>query len=221
MAAGMARRAARTDHRAQLDGLPADERGAWADVAGQGAAVLYGWAQLTPRHALALRRCGEELARSAQLPARELQAAPPLPLPRVRGVVMLCAAALRPRNEFLYWLVLGQELAALTRAISDMHQAAGEAQRAAQLAAALREQFVPVCDALEAEQPGPSAGGRDASLHAAPAPRPDVAESTGREAVRPARIAQSGSTPPPAGPRPDAPRHPQPPPAPGRLPRGR
>ena len=103
---------------------------------------------VVPEHAVALRRCGEPLARSAQLPAAEARL--PRRMPQARSVAMLCAAMMAPSNQLLYWLVLAQQLAALTQAISsDMHEAAGEAQRAAQLAGAIREQLVPLCTVLE------------------------------------------------------------------------
>ena len=193
--------------RSQLETLPAGERGAWADVAGQGAAVLYGWAELAPEHATSLRRCAGELSRSAQLPARELQS--DRVLPRARGAVMLCAAAMRPRSQVLYWLVLAQELAALTRAVSDMHQAAGEAQRAAQLASVLREDLLPVCEALESERmagmaSSPPGAARSATQEARQAPetsaersrlRPQEADDAAAEALRLARIASQDRSP--------------------------
>jgi len=161
---------------AQLDSLPVGERGAWADVAGQGAAVFYGWAELAPEHAGALRRCGEQLARSAQLPSA--QARRGRAMPQARGVAILCAALMAPGNELLYWLVLAQQLAALTQAVCDMHQAAGEAQRAALLAAAIREQLLPVHAALDDQR---------AAV--------DPSYARAREAVRLAEIARASSAP--------------------------
>jgi hypothetical protein len=190
--------------RSQLATLPAAERGAWADVARQGAAVLYGWAELTPEHATSLRRCAGELSRSAQLPARELQR--DRLLPRARGAVMLCAAAMRPGNQLLYWLVLAQELSALTRAVSDMHQAAGEAQRAAQLASALREDLLPVCEQLEGARvagiASPPRAARSATEEARQAPetsaersRAQADDAAAAEALRLARIASQDRSP--------------------------
>jgi hypothetical protein len=182
--------------RAQLDVLPPGERGAWADAAAQGAAVFHGWAHLAPEHATALRSCGDQLARSAQLPAHELQAA--RVLPRARGIVMLCAAAMRPRNQLLYWLVLAQELTALTQAVSDMHQAAGEAQRAAQLASALRHQLQPVHDTLQNTQSDPLAARMQRASQAPDASRRDsVADDAATEAQRLGRAGQQDPSPQP------------------------
>jgi hypothetical protein len=195
--------------RSRLETLPVGERGAWADVARQGAAVLYGWAELAPEHAASLRRCAGELSGSAQLPARELQTE--RMLPRARAAVMLCAAAMRPRNQLLYWLVLAQELAALTRAVSDMHQAAGEAQRAAQLASALREDLLPVCDTLESARmagmaSSPPGAARSATQEARQAPETSAersrpqADDPAVEALRLARIASQDRSPLPQPP---------------------
>lgn len=157
--------------RGALAAAPAGERGAWADVARQGAAIFHGWAALAPEHADALRHCGEELARSAQLPAGEARRA--RAMPQARNVAILCAALMAPSNQLLYWIVLAQQLAALTQAISDMHQAAGEAQRAAALATALREQLTPLRATLKNQR---------ASA--------DPAYAQAREAARLAQIAQ-------------------------------
>ncbi len=152
--------------------LPADERGAWAQTAAQGAAVLYGWAELAGEHAPALRQLGQELALSAQIRAADARLNRPQPRPR--SVALLCAAMTRPDNQTLFWLALAQELQALAIAIHDMHQAAGDAQRAAALADTIRYQLSPVAGQLDDE-------------HAAA--DPDYAEA--RQAVRLARVGQA------------------------------
>ena len=180
--------------RDELRGLPAGDPGAWAPLAGDGAALFYGWAQLAPEHAPALYACGELLARSAQIPAG--QARPVPRMPQVRSVALLAAAMVSPQNRSLSWLVLFHELAALTRAIADLHQAARDARTAEQLRQALEQQLAPVgrqlaeqharedpeyAQALEAQRlaaaarppagrRGPAAG--DTSPQASPGPRP-------------------------------------------------
>jgi hypothetical protein len=167
--------------------LPTDEKGAWAHTAAQSAAVLYGWAELAGEHAPALRQLARELALSAQIRAADARLHRPLPRPR--SLALLCAAVMRPENQTLFWLALAQELQALALAIRDMHQAAGEAQRAAELADTIRSQLNPVAAHLDDQ-------------HAA-ADR-DYAEA--RQAMRLARVGQ-----PPVS---DAARQPARPPAP-------
>jgi hypothetical protein len=172
---------------------PASERAAWAHTAAQTAAVLYGWAELAGEHAPSLRALGRELALSAEIRAAEARLERPLPRPR--SVALLCAAMMRPGNQTLFWLALAQELQALAVALHDVHQAAGEAQRAAALAAAVRSELAPLAARLDDD-------------HAA-ADR-DYAET--RTAVRlacagqpPAADAPRAPTPPPPAPRPTPP----------------
>ena len=53
--------------------LPPEARGAWAQTAAHGAAVLYGWAELAGEHGPALRQLGHELALSAEIRAADAQ----------------------------------------------------------------------------------------------------------------------------------------------------
>jgi Relaxase/Mobilisation nuclease domain len=137
------------DLRDSATSLPPEARGAWAQTAAHGAAILYGWAELAGVHAPALRQLGRELALSAEIRAADAQLDRPLPHPR--SVALLCAAMMRPQNQTLFWLVLAQELQALTIAIRDMHQAAGEAQRATALASAIRGELAPLTAQLDDE----------------------------------------------------------------------
>jgi hypothetical protein len=136
--------------RASAEALPTGEHGAWAHTAAHGASVLYGWAQLTgERDAAVLRELGRELSLSAQI--RAAQAHTERPIPLARSVAVLSAALARPANQTLFWLALAQELQALAIALHDMHQAAGEAQRAAALATAVRDQLAPLAARLDDE----------------------------------------------------------------------
>ena len=136
--------------RASAQSLAPGEQGAWAQAAGHGAAVLYGWAQLAgERDALVLRELGRQLSLSAQV--RAAQANAERPVPAARSVAVLCAALARPGNQTLFWLALAQELQALALALRDMHQAAGEAQRAAALAAAVHRELAPLTARLDDE----------------------------------------------------------------------
>jgi hypothetical protein len=166
--------------------LPTDDRGAWAHTAAQSAAVLYGWAELAGEHAPALREIARELALSAEI--RDADARLHRPLPRPRSVALLCAAMMRPDNQTLLWLALAQELQALALAIHDMHQTAGEAQRAGTLPDTIRSELAPLTDRLDDE-------------HAAT--DPDYAEA--RTALRLARVGQAPVS--------DVTRRPSPPPA--------
>ena len=129
--------------------LPTSDRGAWAQTAAHSAAVLYGWAKLAGEHAPTLRALGRELALDAEIRAAEARLERPLPQPR--SVAVLCAAMMRPENQTLFWLALAQELQGLAVALHDMHQAAGEAQSAARLAAAIRGELAPLTARLDDE----------------------------------------------------------------------
>ena len=129
--------------------LPTSARGAWAQTAAHGAAVLYGWAKLAGEHAPTLRALGQELALDAEIRAAEARLERPLPQPR--SIAFLCAAMIRPENQTLFWLALAQELQGLAVALHDMRQAAGEAQSAARLAAAIRGELAPLTARLDDE----------------------------------------------------------------------
>ena len=107
---------------------------------------------------------------------------------------------MRPGNQTLFWLALAQELQALAIAVHDMHQAAGEAQRAAALAETVRSELGPVRDRLDDE-------------HAAAVP-------TTPKLARPSRLARVGQAPiSDVTRRPAPPAAPAPTPAPPRRPR--
>jgi hypothetical protein len=135
--------------KAQARALGPDEVGDRAQIAGQAAGLCYGWARQEPQYAAALHRVGHTLALSAQIRAAAARAARPTPGPR--SAAMLLAAATRPQNRTLYWLVLSQELSALGQALRDLHAAAGELEQARALGAALREHVVPMRERLSDE----------------------------------------------------------------------
>ena len=128
-------------------GVTAADTALSADVAGQAAGVFYGWAEILPEHAQPLRACGRELAQLAQIRAR--LAHPKPQAPAARGVALLCAAMMQPTNPLLYYTVLARELAALMRAIADVHKAAGEARAAARIEAVATAGVDRVCATLE------------------------------------------------------------------------
>ena len=186
--------------------LSAAEQGAWAQTAAQTAAVLYGWAQLAGAHAPVLRDLARELSLSAQIRAAAAHAAGPVA--PARSIAVLCAAMTRPGNQTLYWLALAQELQALAIAVRDMHQAAGEAQRAAALADAVRGGIAPLTDQLDDEH---AAADRDYgetrdALRLARAGQPRVGDPLRRPSAAPPAARQ---TPPSPGRRPDPGRGPQ------------
>jgi hypothetical protein len=129
--------------------LPAGEQASSAQAAGLTSALMYGWAELAGEHAPVLRDLAGELSLSAEIRAGAAKAA--RPVAPARSMAVLCAALVRPSNQTLFWLALAQELQALAVAVQDMHQAAGEAQRAAALATAVREQLAPLTVRLEDE----------------------------------------------------------------------
>lgn len=137
------------DLRDQTRALGPDQVAERAQVAGQAAALAYGWAPLADQHGPMLNDLGRQLARSSQVRAQAARPTPQLSPPR--AAAMLLAAATRPSNQTLYWLVLLQELQALASAIRDLHQAAGDADRARALNQLVHEQLRPARETLADE----------------------------------------------------------------------
>lgn len=115
------------------------------------------------------------LGRSAQLPAWRARPRP-TSMPSTRGTVLLLAAAAGPAGGALGWVVLLRQLANLAKALHDVHQAAGELQRAREIEQMVRSQLAQVAGGLKEAHQGP---------------QPEV----DREALRAAQAAGQGQIP--------------------------
>lgn len=172
--------------RDRLRTVPAADRAAWAHVAGQTAGAFAAWSVRVEATPGPLAAAAQSLARSAQLraqPARGARAG----LPSASGAALLLASAAHGGRGPVAEAVLLRQLVSLTRALSDMHAAAGEAQRAAELESVARSELALVSDRLtastDAGRPEADAQAIDAARVArqgqlAPnAPRPSPATS--------------------------------------------
>ena len=145
--------------REQLRGVPLDDHGSWARVAGDTAGVFAAWSVRTERRPGPLAAAARSLARSAQTrtPPAPRTRLPRTPTRQAAGL-LLSAGGVGPSNRALL-----TQLANLAKAIHDMHTAALEAQRAADLAAAVRAQLPAAAAALTASgalaDPGPARWG--------------------------------------------------------------
>ena len=145
--------------REQLRAVPADDHGSWARVAGDTAGVFAAWSVRTERRPGPLAAAARSLARSAQIrtpapPRARLARAPT----RQAAGLLLGSGGAGPSNRALL-----TQLANLAKAIHDMHAAALEAQRAAELAATVRAQLPAATAALGTTgtltDPGPARWG--------------------------------------------------------------
>jgi len=135
--------------RDRLRAVPVEDRASWAHVAGQAAGALAAWSTRVEPVPGPLAAAAESLARSAQLragPARAVRAR----LPSASGAALLLASAAHGGQGPVAEVVLLRQLVSLTRALSDMHVAAGEAQRAAELESIARRELALVSDRLTA-----------------------------------------------------------------------
>lgn len=130
-----------------LRGVPMEDRATWAHAAREVSGAFAAWSMRVEPTPGPLAAAADTLARSAQLHRREITPRPGA-MPSARGAALLLASAARGGKGTLAQAILFRQLANTARAIHDAHRAAGEAQRAAQIATVVREQLVTVNDAL-------------------------------------------------------------------------
>jgi len=135
--------------RDRLRAVPAEDRATWAHVAAQTAGAFAAWSTRVEATPGPLAAAAESLARSAQLRAQPARA-PRARLPSASGAALLLASAAHGGKGPVAQAVLLRQLVSLTRALSDMHAAAGEAQRAAELESVARSELALVSDRLTA-----------------------------------------------------------------------
>ena len=144
----------------ELRKVPSDDLGTWVRVAAETAAVFAAWSLRTEIRAGPLAAASRSLARSAQIRT------PPAPRAAVRVSAtrtvirgLLGGGSLGLSNRALL-----TQLAELSQALHDTHQAALQAERARDLFATLREQLPVAATAVSAAQSSaqPEAAGRRA-----------------------------------------------------------
>ena len=140
--------------REQLRAIGPDDRAEWARIAGDAAGVLAAWSLENEREPGPLAAAAAALGRSAQLPAWQARTARRVRAPSARGAALLFAAAARPSNGPLGWMVLLEQMANLAKALHDAHAARGDLQRAQEIERAVRGELQEVHATLSREASG-------------------------------------------------------------------
>ncbi len=139
--------------RERLRAVPPEDRGTWAQVARDAAGVLAAWSLRTEPEPGPLAEASRTLARSGQLRKQDVSRRRWQQLPPTRSTaqLLLAAAAGTISNAALAIQIVG-----LALALAEMHAAAGQAQRAAELEQSARRELAAVTGGeggVEARQP--------------------------------------------------------------------
>lgn len=138
-----------TTLREQLRSVPLDDRALWAHVARETAGAFAAWSVRVEATPGPLAETADILARSAQQRAHEVRPRR-AGEPSVRGAALLLASVAHGGSGTVAEAALLRQLSRTVRALHDAHVAAGDAQRAAEVAAVMRVQLQTVADRLPA-----------------------------------------------------------------------
>ncbi len=135
--------------RKQLRDVPVTDRATWAHVARETAGAFAAWSQRVEATPGPLAQTSRELARSAHL--RAYQSRPkPVQLGSAANAAMILMQAASGSQGTMAEAIMLRQLGRVSVAILDMHSAVGDARRAEQVTAMLRNQFAAVTDRLPA-----------------------------------------------------------------------
>ncbi|RFA06422.1 hypothetical protein B7R54_18745 [Subtercola boreus] len=115
--------------REKMRAVPASDRDAWARVARETSGAFAAWSQRVETTPGPLAEASRSLARSAHLRAHETKARPVAWASAAGNAMVLMQVAQTGKPTLALALVL-RELEKLSRAVHDMHRAAGDASRA-------------------------------------------------------------------------------------------
>lgn len=124
----------------RMRGVPVGDRDAWARVAKEASGAFAAWSQRMETTPGPLAEASRSLARSAHLRAHETKPRP-VSWPSAAGgaaVLLHATQTGKPAQEVLMVL---QELEKLSRALRDMHEAAGDARRARDMTTTIHERL--------------------------------------------------------------------------------
>jgi hypothetical protein len=137
--------------RKQLRDVPVSDRATWAHVARETSGVFAAWSQRVEATPGALAAASRELAKTAHIRAH--QSRPKL----VRlgsganaAMILMQAAAVAGGQDTMAQAIMLRQLGRVSVAILDMHTALGDARRAEQVTAMMRNQFAAVSEQLPA-----------------------------------------------------------------------
>jgi hypothetical protein len=134
--------------------VPVDDRATWAAVAGEVSGALAAWSTQVEPTPGPLASAADSLARSAEVRASVGRRRSG---PSARGAALLCASVAHGGRGTVAQAVLLRQLSNVARAVHDAHRAAGEARRAAEIAAVARSELVAVAASLPPLERAPEA----------------------------------------------------------------
>ncbi|WP_437184159.1 relaxase/mobilization nuclease domain-containing protein [Subtercola boreus] len=124
----------------QMRGVPAGDRDAWARVAKEASGAFAAWSQRIETTPGPLAEASRSLARSAHLRAYESKPRP-VSWPTAAGGAAVFLHATQTAKPAPEVLIVLQELEKLSRALRDMHHAAGDARRARDMTTTIHERL--------------------------------------------------------------------------------
>jgi hypothetical protein len=183
--------------REQLRSVPVEDAATWAHVAKETAGAFAAWSlQAEGARPGPLAATADALARSAHLRAHQVRGRR-APAPSAKGASLLLASLGHGGSGTVAQAALLVQLANTAKAVHDAHRAVGDAQRADQIASAVRGQLATVAAALPqpavagAPDPGPVRSGalpaREAGSVLPAEVRPAVARRVTARAAGPGR----------------------------------
>jgi hypothetical protein len=131
--------------------IPPEDHAAWAHVARETAGAYAAWSKRLETTPGPLADAARTLARSAQLRPSESRPRP-VAMPSMSNTTALILAQVSKGKNATAEALLFRQLATTTNSIRRAAQAAGDARRAAELSAALRERLTKVRDAYTAQE---------------------------------------------------------------------
>jgi hypothetical protein len=137
--------------RKQLRDVPVSDRATWAHVARETSGVFAAWSQRVEATPGPLAATSRELAKTAHIRAHQSR---PKPVQLGSGanaaMLFMQAAAVAGGQDTMAQAIMLRQLGRVSVAILDMHTALGDARRAEQVAAMMRNQFAAVSERLPA-----------------------------------------------------------------------
>ncbi len=174
--------------REELRAVPIDDRFVWAQVARRTSGAFAAWSYRVEATPGPLAATSDALARSAELIHRPVR---PRRVPRVSaaaGAALLVAASVEGGPGVTAQLAMLRQLANLSKALHDMHTAAGEAQQAARIEAAVRGELATVGARLESTL-------RENQARKAAAQSPEAAAAVARASAGMSPATQAAGSP--------------------------
>jgi hypothetical protein len=139
--------AKQSELREQLQAVAVDDRATWSRLAGEASGAFAAWSKQVEASPGPLAEAADSLARSAQV--RGPVAARPAPgAPSIRGAALLLSSVAHGGQGTVAQAVLFKQLVNTARAVQRAHEAAGEARRAAEIEAVMRQRLAAVREGL-------------------------------------------------------------------------